>query len=705
MKELTGKWIGSGERVVTRTTGEKSPALQFRNEIALGKVLRAECKISGLGCYVLYINGKRVGDDVLSPAFTAYDKRVLYVEYDVSRYLVTGKNVVAVKVGDGFYNQTTHDTWGFYQAPWRDRAKLFFELTVDGKKALVSDGSWKCTFNGTTVHSAMRTGEHYDARKEDGWKEVGYGDVAWQNACIVAPPGGELCLQRLPPIRECEMYPAVGVWKSARGWIFDFGKNISGYVSLKMKGKRGETAEIRYAEKLDGKEIDQENISCYVLDTQEFSTDKYTFKGEGTEEWKPEFVYYGFRYIEVRGLKNTPPGDAFTAYFVHTDLRRKGNLTTSNALLNWIYEAGIRSFLSNFHGFSEDCPHREKNGWTGDAVISANYAVCNFDMQEAYKKWLQDLADSQRASGQLPGIAPTSGWGYNWGSGPAWDAALFFLPYVLYKETGNTECFDIVYQAAEKYLAYAAYYRAEGLVCYGLSDWCPPDLPDLKLMSNRFSDSCYYYAMQKIMANMCGRKGKLAEAACYEQQAEETKKAIKKTYICGDTVDNDGQGALAEVLYFKIVEGTEAERIAKKLAERVEVDEYKFKVGILGLKALLNALSLYGYTDVAYKAVNRYDYPSYGYWKEQGATTLWENWDGSGSQNHHMYADVLDWIFRNVAGLKNAGVAYDCCVFSTKIVLHAPKRKRRRVSCGFRGKRKKHRSLQTWCFRKVRKLS
>lgn len=658
------KWIGSGNPVVTRYTGQRSPALQLRKELVLEKTGKAQCLISGLGCFVLYINGQRVGDEVLSPAFTDYDKRVLYCTYDVTDLLVQGKNVIAVCLGDGFYNQTTHDTWGFYQAPWRDSAKLLLQLNVNGEAALVSDDSWKQTLEGPTVHNALRTGEYYDARREDGWKEIGYDDGHWHNACVVAPPSGKLVPQLLPPIRECQCFPAVAMWQTEKGWIFDFGKNISGYVGLKMSGKAGETAIIRYSEKLNGKELDQSNISCYVLDTDDFSVDQYTFRGEGVEHWKPSFVYHGFRYAELTGVEGTPDMDALSAYFVHTDLRQKGSFRSSSSLLNWIQEAGIRSFLSNFHGISEDCPHREKNGWTGDAVISAGYAVCQFDMKDAYRKWLADIVDSQRRNGQLPGIAPTGGWGYNWGSGPAWDCALFFLPYELYLETGDRACMELVYEAAQRYLDYAKYYRRGGLVCYGLSDWCPPDQPDLKLMDNCLSDSCYYYAMQQIMAKMADWAGEPEKAIQYRQEAEETKAAICNRYICDDCVDNNGQGALAEVLYFRIVEGAQAEKIAAKLARTVAQDGHSYKVGILGMKALLNALSMYGYTDVAFKTVDREDYPSYGYWRKLGATTLWENWENSsfGSQNHHMYADVINWMFRNVGGLQNAGVAYDQCI-------------------------------------------
>ena len=221
------------------------------------------------------------------------------------------------------------------------------------------------------------------------------------------------------------------------------------------------------------------------------------------------------------------------------------------------------------------------------------------------------------------------------------------------------------FESAEKYLEYATYWRENGLVCYGLADWCPPKYSDgrvIKLMPNKLSDSCYYYAMQSIFAEMCKMRNDNEKYNFYKQMALETKNAIKATYINGDNVDNNSQGALAEVLYFKIVEGEQATAIAKRLHETVKASGYFLETGILGLKALLNALSAYGYTEDAYKVVSHYDYPSYGYWKNCGATTLWENWNGVGSQNHHMYADVLNWTYRNILGLKNSNIAYKQCV-------------------------------------------
>ncbi len=662
MIKLFGKafWIGLGEG--GHKTGMQSPAFRFRKTFNIKNVQRAECLICGLGIFTLYINGQKVGNDVLSPAFTDYTKRALFVRYDVTDYLKVGKNVVCVELGDGFYNQTTEDTWHFCHAPWRNAQRLLLNLTCDGKTIVKSDSSWKGDNNGATVHNAIRTGEYYDATKEDCWLDADYDDSKWYAAEKVQPLAGKLCEQLLPPIRECEKINAVKVWDSKNGKVYDFGVNIAGYVGFKAGGSRGKTVNFRYAEKLseDGVEIDQSNIDFYVK-TDAFSQDRYTFKGEGVESWKPKYVYHGFQYVEISGEIDGFNQSSLTAYHVHTDLEKIGDFNCSNELLNWIYDAGIRSYLNNWHGFVQDCPHREKNGWTGDASASAEYSVFFFDMKQAYKKWLADIIDTQRNNGQLCSVAPTSGWGYNWGSGPAWDYALFNIPYELYLQTGDTECIEIVYPYLKKYLKYAKYFEDKLLVRFGLGDWRPPDkVEDLKVVSNRFSDSCHYYSMYKIiaqMSNIIGRK----DYTAFNTKAEKIRTAIIKTFIDGDRVDMCGQGSLAMALSFGIVNGDQAQKIADRLAQTIKNDGYKVKVGLLGTKALFPALSEYGYNDVAYKTMTAKGYPSYSWWKEQGATTLWESWLGDVSLNHHMFGSVLDWIRKYIAGIQNKGVGYDVC--------------------------------------------
>ena len=660
------KWIGAGEGDFEMTG--YFPALQLRKSFFIDKLTNAQCLICGLGLYTLYINGKRVGDDVLSPAFTAYDKRALFVRYDVSSYLHVGENVVAVKLGNGHYNQPTKDNWHLSYAAWRNVPRLLFELFMDGESVLVSDGSWKFTSDGATVHNVLRTGEFYDARKADAWRELGYDDGAWKQAKLVRPCGGVLEEQLLPPIRECDKLSAIAVWKSEKGYVFDFGKNIAGYVGLRMRGATGQTVSFHYSELIKGQEITQYNVNPYVtVDAGDFAEDRYTFAGNGIEEWKPEFVYHGFRYVEVTGLTETPSIDCLTAYHVHTDLSEIGYFHSSDETLNWLFDAAKLSFINNFHGYPEDCPHREKNGWTGDAACSAAYSLFLFDMKKSYYKWLKDVCDTQRPCGEIAAIVPAAAWGYNWGNGPAWDYALFHIPYVVYQNGGGTDCLELCYPYMEKYLKFAEnFILQDGTVsAFGLGDWCfPRQVEDLRLVSEDYSDSCHVYSMYCIAAKTAETLGK--NGVYFAEKAENLRLAILDKFVVGDKVEKDGQTALAMAVHFGIVRGEQAARVAKRLAERIKADGYSIKFGILGAKAIYNVLTAYGYVDVAYKLVSREEYPSYVYWKKHGATTLWERWETStdeipASYDHHMYGNVTEFLVKGIAGLENTGVGYKTC--------------------------------------------
>ena len=653
------KWISIYDDIARLS--DTAPSLRLRKVFEVKELGSATCLICGLGYYTLYINGLKVSDDVLSPAFTAYDKRALFVRHDITNYLHVGKNVITVTLGNGHYNQTTKDEWNFYTASWRNIPRLLLELFVGENSVCASDTSWRCSLNGPITHNALRTGEYYDATKEDGWEDIDYDDGDWQFASIVRPCGGILEEQTMPLIKEQNTLTAVRKWKSKNGWIFDFGKNIAGYVGIAMQGERGKTLRIRYAEKLKGNELDQSNIDFYV-ETNAFSEDRYTFKGEGIECWKPAFVYHGFQYVELL-WEEEPSLPAITAYHVYTDLSQKGSFASSDNLLNWIFDAGIRSFLNNYHSIPEDCPHREKNGWTGDAWLSSGYATFYFDMIESYKKWLQDIMDTQRINGQLCCIAPTSGWGYNWGSGPSFDFAVFAIPYAIYLETGDTSCIRLVYPYLKNYFEFLETFIENNLLCFGLGDWRPPDnVDDLKVIDNRLLDSCFYFSMLRIYAKMADLLQEQEVAVQAIISAEKVRQAIKTRYISTEKLNDYGQSSLAFLLYFHIVKDEEAYVIARQLAELVKTDSYRFKTGIFGTITVLNALSEYGYTDVAYKMVARSDYPSYGYWKEQGATTLWESWLGDASRNHHMFGDVIDWMTRYIVGIQNAGVSYNQCL-------------------------------------------
>ena len=678
------RWISNKEARPGKPVGIDTPTLRARKVFTLDKMpSEAQAYICGLGAFVLYVNGKRVSDEYLSPAFTNYRETVLYCEYDVTSLLTEGKNLISVEVGSGFYNQATFDRWAFSQSPWRDHEKLLFALYVDGKEAVVSDTSFRVTRKGPRTNTQIRQGETYDARLSDGWLSADFDDSGWEGAYLTRIPAGELKKQVMPPIRICEKIAPVSTKVCKNGIIYDFGRNISGILSVKANGKPGDVLSVIYGERLIDGELDNlmytwgvENAEYHSL---EFG-DRYIFCGEGSERWQAEFVYYGFRYALV---STDAEIEELEALFLHTDFTEKGGFSSSDEMFNWLVSAGNTAFLSNFHGFSEDCPHREKNGWTGDAAISVNHAVYRYDMTESYRKWLGDIMDAQLKNGQLPAVAPTAIYGYNWGSGPAWDHALFYIPEVNYLETGDDSIFTSIIDSGVKYFNYAENYEDEnGLVCFGLSDWCAPleiteaEMGDvlsgfdkgtrkrMNIATNRFSDSCYHYTNLLLFAKGLARRND-PRAEKYFSHAARILSGIRRVYMHDGTVDNDTQSALALALWFEIPEEGERAALAKRLSDKVIAGGYKMECGILGTKALFNVLSEYGYLDVCRKMLTIDDYPSYGFWRKLGLLTFPELWEiHDGSRNHHMYADIVHWVYRNIGGIKNLGVAYDRCLIA-----------------------------------------
>lgn len=662
------RWIGSATTYAGKRVDVESPSLRLRRKFSLNEAPRvANIYISGLGAFVLYINGKRVGDERLSPAFTNYTKTVLYCEYEVSEYLTKGENLIAVELGSGFYNQSAFDGWSFCFSPWRDEEKLLLSLVCDGVEVLFSDRDFRVSECGARTYTQIRIGERYDGRVGEGWREPSFDDSRWQRATLTRVPGGVLKKQTLPPIRVCERLSPIAVIEGDGCKIYDFGRNISGVSEISARGERGSLMRVRYGEKITDGRLAQDIVEYGIknLDTSkvEFG-DRYIFSGEGRETFAAEFVYYGFRYVEVSGA--IP--ESVTALFIHTDLKEKGGFFSSDETYNWLDSAANTAFLSNFHGFSEDCPHREKNGWTGDGAISSHHAVYRYDMIDSYRKWLSDVIDCQLLSGQYPAVAPTGIYGYTWGSGPAWDYLMFVVPDAVYRETGDSSLFDLTLEPNLKYLDYARLYENEsGLVKFGLGDWCYPKKVEVpSVASNELSDSCFYYSALEITAGELSRRAD-PRAAEYERRRDHVRDGILKAYLKEDTVDNGSVSAMAILLDLVPLEDKRAEALAARLAERVAEEGYKISCGILGVKALFRVLSRYGYSAVCHELLHAKGYPSYTYFKDNGLLTLPECWEidgdtpGCSSRNHHMYSSPLEWLYRYVGGIQNLGVAYDEC--------------------------------------------
>jgi alpha-L-rhamnosidase len=629
------------------------PAPQFRKTFEVTKkVQRARLYISGVGYNVPCLNGQRIGDRLLDPAFTRYDKTVLYSTYDVTETLRSGENVLGVVLGNGWYNMFTKDVWGYDHAPWRGEPTLLAQLEMifdDGsQQTIVSDQSWKVA-PGPIVFNSIRQGESYDATKETkGWDKPGYDDRKWPQPEEESGPAGKLISQMMQPVKATERIVPKSISQPQPGvYVFDLGKNIAGFAELKIKAPAGTQLTLRYAERLSSNgRVDQQDIAQHVAGKL-VQTDKYICKGEGVEKWCPSFMYHGFQYVEVSGLPEPPTNESLTGVMVHTAMEKAGSFECSNPLFNSIQQAALNSYQSNFMGYPTDCPQREKNGWTGDAHLAAEMGLYNFKGQNAYTKWLHDIADEQRSTGELSAIVPTAGWGYFWGNGPAWDNAMVLIPWYLYQYSGDHRILQQMYPHIKRYVDYLGTRAENHIVKIGLGDWAPAKTKT----PAEVTSTAYYYVDAVILSRAAEIFGYKEDKEKYGALASQIKEAFNAAYYHGGGIyDLGSQTALACAIY-QGLSPDHLEQTLSCLVAAVKNNDDHLDCGILGTKYLLHALSDHGRSDVAYKIVNQRTFPGWGNWIGQGATTLWEQWDGTESRNHIMYGDVSAWFYKNLAGI------------------------------------------------------
>ncbi|HYW95455.1 MAG TPA: family 78 glycoside hydrolase catalytic domain, partial [Bacteroidales bacterium] len=417
------RWISDSVKVEGKDPGTAEAPL-FRKSFSLEDLpAKAVLRYTGAGYIDMFANGKPVSDAVLQPSFTRYDKRMEYITTDITNRLQKGENVLACMPGNGFYNVDTRSAWKFNQAPWRDRPAVICRLVMtwpDGRKQeIVTDDNWK-TAPGPVVFNQIRNGETYNARlAQAGWNKPGFDDSNWRKAHTVEGPSGTMSPQIIPPMRRIGYLSAVKITEPAPGvYVFDYGQNLAGWTKLSFSGKRGQEIVIRHGERIDSAgRLDQKELSRFVF-TGETQTSRYTSNGDGNDAWEPGFVYYGFRYAEVTGLTQKPDEETLKACIVHTDFEPAGELHTGSDIINQLHENTLWSYLGNFHSIPEDCPHREKMGWTGDGQLAAGAGMLNFYSYNGYRKWMNDFTDEQKENGNLPGVIPTSGWGYDYGRDP-----------------------------------------------------------------------------------------------------------------------------------------------------------------------------------------------------------------------------------------------------------------------------------------------
>jgi len=656
-KNWRGDWISD-----TRDIHLK-PAPWFRKEFTTKKTIQsARAYIADGGLYELYINGQKVGNHRLDPMYTRFDRRILYVAHDVTDLVSEGKNAVGVLLGNGWYNHQSTAVWYFHEAPWRARPKFCIDLHInyaDGTKEIISSGTdWKTALS-NVVFNSIYTAEHQDARlKQPGWNMPGFDDSGWKNAIPVSAPSNNIVAQNLHPIRNVEEIPARQMVKfSNTNYLFDFGRNISGVTKLKIKGAAGTEIRLIHAERLgkNGK-ADLSNIDVHYRptdNTDPFATDIYILSGN-EDEFMPHFNYKGFQYVEVVSSKPVEmTKESLTAYFMHSDIPVAGRIHSSNETLNKIWEATNNSYLANLFGYPTDCPQREKNGWTGDAHIAIETGLYNFDGITVYEKWLADHRDEQQPNGVLPAIIPTSGWGYTWANGPDWTSTIAIIPWNIYLFYGDSRLLEQCYDNIKRYVDHIDYESPDGLTDWGLGDWVPVK----SVTPKEFTSSVYYFTDAAILAKASRLFGHENDVEKYSALAEKIKNAINTKYLNPETgmYGSGLQTELSVALYWRIVPDSLKSKVAKNLADRVIQDDKHIDVGLLGTKAILNALSENGYAELAAEVALQETYPSWGWWIKNGATTLYENWnvdaDRDISMNHIMFGEIGAWFYKGIGGI------------------------------------------------------
>ncbi len=654
-----GAWISDGRAI------DFKPAPYFRKTFnAEKKVKTARAYIAVGGLYELYINGEKIGNHRLDPVYTRFDRRTVYVAHDVTAQLVEGKNAIGVILGNGWYNHQSIAVWNFDRAPWRNRPAFCLDLHItytDGTVDVVSsERDWKAS-TGAVVFNSIYTAEHYDARLEQpGWSTVDFDDSKWRGVSYRAAPSQHVVSQAIHPIRDVEEIAAESLTRiDDTTYVFDLGRNIAGVSRIKAQGEAGTVIRLKHGERLYANgHVDLSNIDVYhrpVDDTDPFQTDIFILGGNGEETFQARFNYKGFRYVEVISSRPLQLDEtSLVGYFMHSDVPAIGSLQSSNPLIDRIWWATNNSYLSNLFGYPTDCPQREKNGWTGDGHFAIETALYNFDGITIYEKWMADHRDEQQPNGVLPDIIPTSGWGYGTANGTDWTSTIAIIPWNLYLFYGDTRPLADNYEAIKRYVDYVTRISPDGLTTWGRGDWVP-----VKSKSSlELTSSVYYYVDALILSKAAELFGKTEDRVYYSALADKIKAAINGKYLDEQTgvYASGTQTELSVPLHWGVVPAAMVPRVAANLAKRVEADGLHIDVGVLGAKAVLNALSENGYAEVAYKLASRDTYPSWGWWIVNGATTLLENWDLDAerdiSDNHMMFGEIGAWFFKALGGIK-----------------------------------------------------
>lgn len=665
-----------------------NPCPYLRKTFVINKDIKeARLYITSKGLYISFINGKRTSENLFTPGWTSYNKRIQYQVYDVKNLLQKGKNVIGVILGDGWYRSPI--TWQHIRNFYGNKLGLLAQLEIihnDGTKTLIiSDNSWKSS-TGPILSSEIYNGEIYDARLElENWNCINYNDKSWKGVKILPDCFEELVETESEPVKIIKTIKPIKKILTSRGEIvFDFGQIITGWTEINLKGERGTTIILKHFEVLDKE--GNVYIDNLRLAKQE---DRYTFKSNDFEKYEPHFTYHGFRYVHVSGLNEIDTNNII-AKVIHTDLEFTGNFECSDPLINKLQENIQWSLRGNFLDIPTDCPQRdERLGWTGDAQIFAPTACFNVYAVNFFTKWLKDFIVDQTSDGKVPWVIPNvviNGGGTGWSDGTAatgWADAIITIPYTLYKTYGNKQIIFDMYFSMKKWIDYMISQSPQYLFNAGFhfGDWLAfseyysynynaPDYGYAGAHTDKdLIATAYFYYSTKLFSEMAEIIGNSNDAQYYKQLLPKIKYAFCKEFLTSTgRLTSNTQTAYSIALMFGLIPDTLIESAAKRLANDV-IHFGHLTTGFLGTPLLNHALTEYGYPDLAYMLLFNKRYPSWLYPVTRGATTIWERWDGikpdgtfqdpgMNSFNHYAYGAIGEWLYKKVAGINSIEPGY-----------------------------------------------
>ena len=663
------RWIAADTE---EDVSKPQPAPMLRTTFTIdGTVQSARAYVTSLGLYELEINGTSVGDQLFTPGWTSYSNRLQYQTYDVTDQLRRGENVVGAMLGDGWYRG--YMGWGDARNIYGDGLALLFELRItheDGRVQIVgTDETWKST-TGPVFHSDIYMGEAYDARLERlGWSAPGSDDSDWGGVRVVDQSKSILIAPAGPPVRRIDEIRPIAILETAAGeTVVDMGQNMVGWVRLEVRGPEGTRVTLRHAEVLD------KDGNFYVANLRAAKQEvTYVLKGDGEEVYEPHFSFQGFRYVAVDGYPGPLTRESLTGIVIHSDMATTGWLETSNPLLNQLQHNIVWGQQGNFLDVPTDCPQRdERMGWTGDAQVFARTAAWNMDVAGFFTQWLADVAADQNDEGSVPFVVPDvlSRPGRFAGGSAAWADAAVIIPWTMYLSYGDTRILERQYDSMKAWVEYMRHQAGEadlwntGTHC---GDWLAfastaSDYPGATTGKDLIATAFFAHSTD-LLQRTAAVLGRAEDAAEYASLLSRIKNAFQREFVTtAGRVGENTQTAYALALQFDLLPEDLRAEAARRLAAEVRSRGH-LTTGFVGTPYLCHVLSRYGYLDVAYQLLNRKEYPSWLYPVMQGATTIWERWDGQkpdgsfqdegmNSFNHYAYGALGEWMYRVVAGLE-----------------------------------------------------